>query len=101
MKYCIIGDENALLGFEMIGVEGYHVHNAKECAQAFDNALQDKEIAIILIVDNVAPWIREKIEKYIFTHDFPLICEIPGLDGRDPNRVSLRDLANQAIGVKL
>jgi V/A-type H+-transporting ATPase subunit F len=101
MKYFIIGDEDVLLGFQMVGVRGAAARTREEAQKAFDEALKDNDIGVILITETAANFIREKVDDYIFTHDFPLICEIPGREGRDKNRPSLRELANNAIGIKL
>jgi V/A-type H+-transporting ATPase subunit F len=101
MKYFVIGDEDVLLGFQMVGVRGAVVRNTNDALSAFNEALQDKNIGVILITESVANSIRKNVDNYIFTHDFPLICEIPGRAGRDKSRPSLKSLANDAIGIKL
>lgn len=101
MKYFFIGDEEAAIGFRMVGVETALVRTAEECLTALESAIKNKEVAIILIVDTTADLIREHVDEYVFTLDFPLICEIPGAGGRIPGRPTLHELATQAIGIKL
>jgi V/A-type H+-transporting ATPase subunit F len=101
MKYFIIGDEDVLLGFQMVGVEGALGRTLEDSNSAFEKAVANKEVAIILITEKSAGFIREKVDNYIFSKSFPLVCEIAGREGRDPTRPPLRTLANEAIGIRL
>lgn len=101
MKYYIIGDEDAVLGFGLVGVKGKKAFTAEEAESAFRTALEDKDIGIIIIEDKIADLIRPLVDRYIFTEQFPLIVEIPGREGRDPSRSDIRAMVNNAIGIKL
>ena len=101
MKYSIIGDEDTVLGFEMVGVSGTIVHDADEAQRAFAALLGDQEVGIIIITERAADMIRETVDRYLFTMSFPLICEIPGRKGRAPGRPDIREMVNAAIGIKL
>ncbi|MFC1635653.1 V-type ATP synthase subunit F [Planctomycetota bacterium] len=59
MKYSIIGDEDAVLGFRMVGVTGKVATNSDEAKRAFDAILEDRENCIIIITERVADMIRE------------------------------------------
>ena len=101
MRYFIIGDEDAVLGFSMVGVEGRVAVNSQEAENAFRSALNDRNIGIIIITERTAELIRPLVDRYIFSSTFPLILEIP--DGKGPlaGKLSLREMINQAIGMKL
>jgi V/A-type H+-transporting ATPase subunit F len=101
MKYYVIGDEDAVLGFGMVGVAGRVVHSGQEASDAFRTALADREVGIILITERIAELIREQVDRYVFSESFPLIVEIPDWEGRLTGKPSLRDLVNSAIGIKL
>lgn len=101
MKYSIIGDEDTVLGFEMVGVSGKIVHDADEAQRAFAATLGDQEVGIVIITERVADMIRATVDKYLFTMSFPLICEIPDRKGRTPGRPDIREMVNAAIGIKL
>lgn len=101
MKYFIIGDEDSRVGFGLVGVEGRVASNPDEAAAAFDEALADTGVGVILISEPVADMIRSTVDRFLFTRTFPLILEIPGRRGRNPDRPRLRDLVNEAIGIKL
>ena len=54
MKYSIIGDEDTVLGFGMVGVSGKVAVNTDEALHAFQTIIEDKETCIIIITENVA-----------------------------------------------
>ena len=101
MKYSIIGDEDTVLGFELVGLSGKVVQTAEEARRAFESMLEDKEIGIIIITEPIADMIRPIVDKYLFTLSFPLIVEIPDRRGRPPDRPGIREMVNAAIGIKL
>ena len=101
MKYSVIGDEDTVLGFGIVGVSGTVAANAEEAQRAFDAILEDKETSIIIITEPVADMIRPVVNKYLFTESFPLIVEIPDRHGRDTSRPGIKEQVNTAIGIKL
>ena len=101
MRYFIIGDEDSVLGFGMVGVEGKSVANAAEAETVFASVLKDRDIGIVMITERAAEMIREKVDAYLFSEQFPLIVEIPDKEGRRPDRPGLRQMVNDAIGISL
>lgn len=101
MKYSIIGDEDSVLGFGMVGVSGKVADNADDALRAFQTMIEDKETSIIIITERVADMIRPIVDKYLFTVSFPLIVEIPDRKGRQPGRPGIKQMVNTAIGIKL
>ena len=101
MKYHIIGDEDAVLGFGMVGVRGTTVRGPEEAEQAFKSVLEDKEVGIILMTEHVAELIRPLVDEYVFTLEFPLIVEIPDRRGKIEGKPGLRETVNRAIGISL
>jgi V/A-type H+-transporting ATPase subunit F len=101
MKYYIIGDEDAVLGFGMVGVQGKVVQSQGEAESAFRHVLEDSEVGIIIITERVAQLIRTAVDRYLFRERFPLIVEIPDRLGPVSGRVGIREMVNAAIGIKL
>ena len=101
MKYFIIGGEDAVLGFGMVGVQGRVVKNADQAREALHGALNDPENGIVIITEPVAGMIRSLVDRYLFSRSFPLIVEIPGRDGPAKARPGVRELVNKAIGINL
>ncbi len=101
MKYSIIGDEDTVLGFGIVGVLGHVANTPDEVKEAFDALIQDKETAIIIMPERLADMIRPIVDKYLFTESFPLIVEVPDRKGVKPGRANIKEMVNAAIGIKL
>lgn len=101
MKYSIIGDEDTVLGFGIVGVLGKVVTNEEETRRAFQELLEDKDVSIIIITERLADLIRARVDQYLLTQSFPLIVEIPDRQGRLPGRPGIKELVNAAIGIKI
>ncbi len=101
MKYAIIGDEDTVLGFGVVGVLGKVATNQDETRRAFQELRADNEVSIIIITERLADMIRSIVDRYLFTESFPLIVEIPDRRGRQPGRPGIKDMVNAAIGIKI
>ena len=101
MNYYIIGDDDAVLGFELVGVPGARASTPEEAEAAFHKALAAPDTGIIIITEETAEMIRPLVDRYLFSEKFPLIVEIPGSRGIGKPRKDLRSLVNEAIGIKL
>jgi V/A-type H+-transporting ATPase subunit F len=101
MNYVVIGDEDTVLGFGLVGVKGMIVRNKEEAGNAFQTALSDKDTGIVIITERIAELIRPLVDKYLFTERFPLIVEIPDREGPVEGKLTIREMVNEAIGIKL
>ncbi len=101
MTYYVLGEEDTVLGFSLVGISGAVVSDRDQALQAFTYAIGKKAYGILIITEAVANLIREEVDQYLFTQDFPLIVEIPGREGRDPNGKDLRGMVQEAIGISL
>ena len=100
MQPIVVGEEEAVLGFSLIGVEGRIAADADGAAQALRRALDSTEPPIVFVTETVARWIASEIATAA-AHG-ALIQVIAGVgtpterDGRDPEAELL-----SALGVKL
>ena len=101
MKYFVIGDEDTVLGFGLVGVRGFVANNEAEAENSFKKAIEDKEIGIIIITEKRAEFIRPLVDAYLFTYNFPLIVEIQDRTGKMSGKSDIRQMVNEAIGIKL
>lgn len=99
MEYFVIGDDDTVLGFSLVGVAGIVARNSDEASRAWTKALEDKSNAVIIITEDCANMIRSTVDRYLFSETFPLVVEIPGV-GNEKGR-DLRALVNDAIGVSI
>ena len=100
MKYYVIGDEDTVLGFSLVGTQGSVATTTEQVQNALSKALENKEYGIIIITEDRANMIRPIVDRYLFTETFPLIVEIPNRFTRGKSK-DLRALVNEAIGVSL
>lgn len=101
MTYYVIGDEDSVLGFGLVGVAGREAGSAEEAREAFQAALREEEVGVLIIAEATAELIREEIDRFTFTEDFPLVVEIPDRRGKRAGRPGIRELAHHAIGIEL
>lgn len=101
LNYFVLGDEDTVLGFALAGVEGRVAMTREEAETGLSEALADDRFGIILITERTAELIRGRVDTYIFSRSFPLIVEIPDRLGPVAGRPKLREMVNQAIGIKL
>ena len=101
MKVFVIGNQEAVLGFSLVGVQGRTVNSAMMAHQALDETLADPDLGIVLVTEDVAELIEARMAQLKLRSTVPLIVEIPGPEGLRPDRPSLNDIVLQAIGVKL
>lgn len=101
MKYFVIGDEDTVLGFGLVGVKGFVATNKVEAENSFKEALKDDEIGIIIITEKISELIRPLVDVYLFTSSFPLIVEIQDRTGKMKGKPDIRQMVNVAIGIKL
>ena len=96
----VIGDENAVLGFGLLGVDGRVVHTVEEVHQALADARAHMRSGILFITDEWADTIRGELDPLKATTLEPLILEVPASQPR-ADRTSLRTLVQNALGIHL
>jgi V/A-type H+-transporting ATPase subunit F len=101
VKAFVIGNENAILGFSLVGVDGRVVRNSAELEAALDRCLADKTIALVLMTSDVIPFARDRVERLQVGSVSPLVVEIPGEHGRETTADSLKEFVQRAVGVHL
>lgn len=101
MKIYCIADEDTVRGFRLAGVSGQAVASASEAVLAVESVAAQPDCAIILLTEKVADSIRPQVDRLLLESQQPLIVEIPGSDGPLPGRKSLRQLAQEAVGIHI
>jgi len=101
MKLMVIGHQDAVRGFALVGVEGQIATTPEAVNQALDAALNDKSIGIILVTEEAAALIRQRIDHLTAHSTVPLVVEIPGPGGGQGDRPSLSEVIRRTIGVRI
>ena len=100
MKVLVIGNQESVLGFSLVGVNGKTVTTAAETNQALDEALASVDAGIVLVTEDVASLIETRMDQLKLRSTVPLVVEIPGPQGVGADRPSLNEVVLRAIGVK-
>ena len=101
MRILVIGNDDSILGFSLVGVDGRIVGGPEELAPALERALADKSVGLLLITRDVADWARERIDQLKVSSLAPLVVEIPGAEEAPHAAQSLHEFVQRAIGVRL
>jgi V/A-type H+-transporting ATPase subunit F len=97
----VIGSEDAVWGFALAGVRGQVVQSEEELNLALDGALADQTVDIVLVTEDVADWARQRLDTLKIRSTQPLVIEIPGPAGPDPDRPTLSEIIRRTIGVRI
>lgn len=96
----VVGDENTILGFSLIGVRGQTVKSPEQAEGALDDAVGREGVKIILVTENWAADLREKMDRLKMSGAEPLVLSIPSAEPAAEGR-SLRELVEEAVGIRL
>jgi len=98
-KICVIGGEETVLGFSLLGIGGEAPKTPEELLQALRRRYEEEAMALILLEEGVAELAREAVEGYK-GRGFPLIVELPGPEG-PLTRKGIKEFIAGAIGIRL
>lgn len=101
MKLFVIGDDQTVLGYRLVGVEGRVAEGSEEALAALRQAVENKEIGVVLITEKIAAGIRDEVEARLYGLGFPLVLEVPDATGPDPSRLDIEEVVRKAIGVSI
>lgn len=110
MKFYIIGERELVLAFKLTGVDGTIAENRNDVLEAFNRVTGKGGIAnipsgeipkVLILTESAASQIEEEEIEWQKTGKFPLIVEIPALNGHVKGRKLLSDAIKQAVGVEI
>ena len=101
MKFFCVADEDTVRGFRLAGVDGQAVTTAGEADRAIRRAAPRPDLGILILTAAVAADVRELVDDVRMNRDRPLIVEIPGPQGPMPGRKTLRQLVQEAVGIRI
>jgi len=102
MKFFLMSDNvDTLIGMRLAGVEGIVVHDRQEFIEQFERVCGDKNVAILLITEELCSLARDCVDRQKQSSKLPLVVEIPDRHGsRRPDDYIL-GYVKDAIGVQL
>lgn len=110
MQYYIIGQREIVLAFRMTGIEGTVADTREQVLEAFNkvtgkggvaNVPTDEIPRVLILTEEAASLIEDEEIQWQKTGKFPLIVEVPGLNGHMKGKKSLSDAIREAVGVNV
>jgi V/A-type H+-transporting ATPase subunit F len=113
VEYFFIGDQELLIAFRFVGIDGAAVVNPDEARSAFlritrnwnetaGAVLPGEEAGscrILILTEEAADWLGDDLTQWQLSGRYPLVVEIPGTMGRLEGRKTLVDAIREAIGI--
>lgn len=100
MSIFVIGDRHTLLGFGLVGVAGKEAADGGEARRILDELLSQDDVDLILVTEDLAAQMREKMDYLRLNLLHPVVVEIPA-SGSEQQPRSLRDLVQKIVGIRL
>ena len=93
-----VGSRGFVTGFELAGMEGVRVENSEQALDEIQKSMKQSDVALVLVSDDLAKPIHEKLTEIRTRKSMPLIYEIPA-PGSKRERVEYRDMLKSILGV--
>ena len=102
MKMYLISDNtDKLTGMRLAGVEGVVAHSREEVTRALDDALDRKDVGILLLTEALGRNYPDLVKDVRSGRKMPLLIEIPDRHGTGRRPDFITAYVNEAIGLKL
>ena len=98
MRVVAIGSRGFVAGFELAGMDGIRVENSEQALSQIMSNLSKPDVALILVSDDVAGPIHDRLTEIRTEHPMPLIYEIPA-PGSKKEKVEYRAMLKSILGV--
>ena len=98
--YLICDTTDTATGMRLAGIEGTVVDGEKQAAQALHKALEDSEIAVILMNQALYTACDNAIKAFRKAHSAPLIIEIPDKNSKGSGD-SLARYIRETVGISI
>ncbi len=102
MRFELISDStDTLVGMRLAGISGVMAKTEEEVKKALNNAIQDEEVAIVLITEKLSEMCRDYIYELKNSAIKTLIVEIPDSNSKEHKKDAITQYIRDAIGLKI
>ncbi|MGI6263846.1 MAG: V-type ATP synthase subunit F [Acutalibacteraceae bacterium] len=102
MRFFLISDNvDTQVGMRLAGIEGVVVHEESEVRRALTDAMEQPDVAVILMTAPLTALCRELVDDLKLHRARPLIVEIPDRHGNGRAADSITRYVRDAIGIKM
>jgi V/A-type H+-transporting ATPase subunit F len=117
LDYFFLGETELVTAFRFIGIDGAAVKDSPEAVAVFrritegwneagtivlpDSLSGADSCRVLIVTEEVADWLGDFMVNWQLLGHYPLLVEIPGLNGRLTGRKTLVESIREAIGVRI
>lgn len=102
MRFYLISDNvDTQVGLRLAGIEGVVVHEAEEVKRELQKAMDQEDIAVVLITETLLSLCPDMIYNLKLNRRRPLIVEIPDRHGKGCTKDTITNYVREAIGIKI
>lgn len=102
MRFYLISDNvDTQMGMRLAGIDGVVVHEPAEVKNALMEAMDDKEVAVVLMTEKLVELCSELVYDLKLNRRSPLIVEIPDRHATSNITENISKYIESAIGLKL
>lgn len=100
-KTAVIGEEDLIRGFGLLGLELFPVANGEEAKEIINRLKDDRNYGVIFITESIAQGFTGEIEEW-GSRPLPCITYIPGTVGSEGYAMArIRRIVEKAVGVDI
>ncbi|MDF1514260.1 MAG: V-type ATP synthase subunit F [Anaerolineae bacterium] len=102
MKMVVVGNPDAVMGFSLVGIQGYVATSGQALNEVLDKILTQRNIGVILVTSEAAQMDSERIERIKLHPELgPILVEIPGPEGFSDDNSDLARAIQRSTGIRL
>ena len=101
MDFFVIAEEEIVLGFGLIGIQGKTALTREEALTAFRYATDLPDLKVLILTEEISTTLDDVVVEWNMSGKFPLLVEIPGLQGRIAGKKTLVDSIREAVGINV
>jgi vacuolar-type H+-ATPase subunit F/Vma7 len=99
VEFFVIGEEEIVLGFRFAGIGGAAVTDRDGARAAFREVTGRGTVGVLILTEEVSALLEPEVTEWQVKAEYPLVVEIPGLQGRLPGKKTLLESIREAIGI--
>jgi V/A-type H+-transporting ATPase subunit F len=110
LEYFVIGEREIVLAFKLVGVDGSVAVNRTEALDSFNRITGrggtasvpvDERPKVLILTEEVSSMLEDEVLDWQKRAQYPLVVEVPGIQGHLEGRKSLTDAIREAVGIQV
>ncbi len=100
MKLLVLADEETVLAFRLLGIDGVVV-DKNNALSTFRKVVKRSDVGVVIVTERVADSLGYEFQNLKMSGEFPLVLEIPDRLGPLEGKKSLEDYVRESIGIRI